>query len=311
MTTIHDIARESGYSAATVSRVLNHHKYVSPRVRAEVEAVIQRLNYVPNAVARDLSRGSTQTIGVVLPMLDHPYYTDLIAGIMKTAFTHHYRVVMLPSDYVRQVELDYLEQLRRHAYDGLIFTSHNLPLADLLRYQQFGPVVVCQDPGPLELPAAFTDRGTSYLEAMRWIQAQGATRVSLMLPRDPALSATASAMVAAFTAVFGHAPDPADNWVGSMTNEDGYAAGSFLAARQPDFIFANGDDIAAGVRRYYLDHQRPVPPMMGQENQLSGQLMNIATIDHHFKRVGAAALELAIGVRQGQVKIASDFIARS
>lgn len=57
MTNIHDIARLSGYSVSTVSRVINHQKYVADDKRAKVEAIMQELDYVPNRVARDLSRG--------------------------------------------------------------------------------------------------------------------------------------------------------------------------------------------------------------------------------------------------------------
>ncbi len=53
MTNIHDIARLSGYSVSTVSRVLNHQNYVSAKTRGDIEAVINKLDYVPNAVARN------------------------------------------------------------------------------------------------------------------------------------------------------------------------------------------------------------------------------------------------------------------
>ncbi|TAR47962.1 LacI family transcriptional regulator, partial [Lactiplantibacillus plantarum] len=86
MTNIHDIARLSGYSVSTVSRVLNHQNYVSAKTRGDIEAVINKLDYVPNAVARNLSRGATLTIGVVLPHVDHPYFTQLLHGIMRAAF---------------------------------------------------------------------------------------------------------------------------------------------------------------------------------------------------------------------------------
>ncbi|WP_225047735.1 LacI family DNA-binding transcriptional regulator [Lacticaseibacillus kribbianus] len=310
MTTIRDVAKKSGYSVATVSRVLNHKPYVKPAVRAAIEAVIQELNYVPNDVARDLSRGSTRAIGVVLPQFLHPYFTDLTVGIMDAAFAAGYNVVMLPSGYDPAVEKDYLEQLRRKAYDALIFTSHQLALAALEPYLAFGPVVVCQDPGATKLPAAYTDRGQSYDDALTWIRDRGFTRVGLMLPRKAALSATSQALVAAYTRVFGAAPDPALCWVDSMSYEDGVAAGAFFARAKADFVFANGDDIAAGVRQSYLDHGLAVPGLMGQENQLAGRLLGLPTIDHHFKRVGRAALELAIGRRSGRVVVPADFIAR-
>lgn len=48
MTNIHDIARLSGYSVSTVSRVINHQKYVADDKRKKIEALIKELDYVPN-----------------------------------------------------------------------------------------------------------------------------------------------------------------------------------------------------------------------------------------------------------------------
>ena len=310
MTNIHDIARISGYSVSTVSRVLNHRKYVSDAVRQRVQAVIDDLDYAPSEVARDLSRGKTRKIGVVLPVFVHPYYTALMQSITEAAFANGYQVTLLPSNYQPKLEKQFLEQFRRRSFDGLIFTSHEMPLAEVAKYQQFGPVVVCEDPGRVKIAAAFTDRKDSYREAFEWIKSRGYQRVSLMLPREPKLSATSRTMVEAYTAAFGAAPDPKVNWIGSMTNEDGKAAGAFFARVQPDFIFTNGDDIAAGVLEYYVEHGLQPPAMMGQENQTTGRLMGISTIDHHLEAVGQAALALATGEKPGTIEITSQFIAR-
>ncbi|WP_203632805.1 LacI family DNA-binding transcriptional regulator [Lacticaseibacillus suibinensis] len=310
MTNIRDIARESGYSVSTVSRVLNHRKYVSPAVRDHIEQVMQQLNYVPNAVARDLSSGHTKKIGVALAMVAHPYYTTLVKGITKAAFEEGYQVTLLPTDYDAKLERRYLEQLRQHAFDGLIFTSHSMPISEIAAAQAFGPVVICQDPGSVTIPAAFTDRQASYHEAFAWIKQAGYQRVGLMLPRDPNVSATASAMVQAYTGVIGAAPAAELTWIGSMAYADGLKAGALFAANGADFVFANGDDIALGVHDYYQQNNLPLPGLMGQENQVSSALLGISTIDHHFQAVGRAALALATGAKTGQIKIASDFIAR-
>ncbi|WP_225353501.1 hypothetical protein [Lacticaseibacillus thailandensis] len=97
-----------------------------------------------------------------------------------------------------------------------------------------------------------------------------------------------------------------------MSYSDGYAAAEYYHSQNlaPDFIFANGDDIAAGILQYYRDNHLQAPALMGQENQLSGQLLGIPTIDHHFRDVGAAALRLAIGAASGQFPVHSDFIPR-
>lgn len=133
-----------------------------------------------------------------------------------------------------------------------------------------------------------------------------------MLPRDPAESYTAAVMVKAYQQVFGEqAPAPLC-FTGAMVNNDGYAAGDYFVSQnlQPDFIFTNGDDIAAGVWQYYRRHHLTVPGLMGQENQLSGRILNIPTIDHHIDDVGMAAFRLAIGAASGRIAINSDFIAR-
>ncbi|MFD1393285.1 LacI family DNA-binding transcriptional regulator [Lacticaseibacillus jixianensis] len=310
MTNIRDIARLSGYSVATVSRVLNHRKYVSDAVRQRIESIIRELDYAPNDVARDLSRGKTMKIGVVLPVFVHPYYTVLTQSITQAAFAQGYQVSLLPSSYKPTLERRFLEQFKRQAFDGIIFTSHEMPLKALAAYQEFGPVVVCEDPGQLQIAAAFTDRQPSNEAAFTWIKQRGFKRVALMIPRAPRLSATARAIVAAYTTVFGQPPDPKLIWVGSMSNEDGQRAGTFLAKLKPDFIFTNSDDIAAGVMQSYLAQGLEPPVMMGQENQLTGRLMGMSTIDHHLEQVGQAAVDLATGAKSGRIKIASEFIAR-
>ncbi|WP_346348662.1 hypothetical protein [Pediococcus pentosaceus] len=79
--------------------------------------------------------------------------------------------------------------------------------------------------------------------------------------------------------------------------------------RQISF-FGNSDDIIAGIYQYYLDNNLELPALMGQENQISGSLLKIPTIDHHLKMIGQAACELAITGAIKSVSIESEFIIR-
>lgn len=169
MTNIHDIARLSGYSVSTVSRVINHQKYVADDKRAKVEAIMQELDYVPNRVARDLSRGRTKTIGVVLPYANHPYFARVVDGIVSAGFAAGYKIMLLPTNYDMTIERHYLEDLRSKAYDALIFTSRSSSLDTLERYRKYGQIVCCEDPGDdRALAAAYTDRMASYVTALRY-----------------------------------------------------------------------------------------------------------------------------------------------
>ncbi|MFB9768658.1 LacI family DNA-binding transcriptional regulator [Lactiplantibacillus modestisalitolerans] len=310
MTTIRDIARLSGYSVSTVSRVLNQQNYVAPATRAAIQRVIRQLDYAPNAVARTLSSGRTWNVGVVLPHADHPYFTQLLHGIVRAAFAANYHIVLLPSKWEAELELQYLEALRQHAYDALIFTSHGLPLSRLAAYHPAGRIVICQNPGTSPLPAAYAERTATYVAALQRLRAHGHRRVGILTSRPLAVSATTQAMVGAYEQVFHVGLPPERLRTGVITAADGeQAARALMAQAQPvSAILSNGDDIAVGARRAYLAAGQPVPELIGQEHQLSGEVLGLPTIDHHFETVGARAFGLAISRAPQNVAIPSELI---
>lgn len=65
MANIRDIAKITGYSVSTISRVINNHPYVDDKKREKVLKVMAELNYVPNRSAQNLSFGKTKNIGVI------------------------------------------------------------------------------------------------------------------------------------------------------------------------------------------------------------------------------------------------------
>ena len=58
---------------------------------------LQEVDYIPNAKARQLSYGKTKSIGVILPYTNHPYFDQLISGIIEEAFDYDYKVTLLPT----------------------------------------------------------------------------------------------------------------------------------------------------------------------------------------------------------------------
>ncbi|ETY73245.1 LacI family DNA-binding transcriptional regulator [Lactiplantibacillus fabifermentans] len=310
MTNIRDIARLSGYSVSTVSRVINRQNYVSEATRTAIQKVVDELDYVPNAVARDLSRGRTQNVGVVLPHSDHPYFTQLVHGIMRAAFEANYHVVLLPSKYDAALELQYLEDLRQKAYDALIFTSHGLPLTELNHYRRYGSIVVCENPQRCPIPAAYAERQATYEAAFNHLKQRGANHIGILASRDVAISATTQAMVQAYQTVFGQPLAAAAIFTGVATPADGDRAGQYFLTQIPtvDAVLTNGDDIAVGMLRAYRRAGVKPPYLIGQEHQLAGEALNLPTIDHHFEEVGARAFKLAITGQTQNVAIPSEFL---
>ena len=90
MVNIRQIAKISGYSVSSVSRVINNHPYVSSETREKILKVMKDLDYAPSIVAQELSSGNTYKIGVVIPHTRHPYFTQLLNGMMDAAQESRY-----------------------------------------------------------------------------------------------------------------------------------------------------------------------------------------------------------------------------
>ena len=84
-TTIHDIAKASGLSPSTVSRVLTNNPHVSAEAKRKVEEAISKTGYVPNGLARGLVTRRRNLIAVIIPEESNPFYVDIQSAINEVA----------------------------------------------------------------------------------------------------------------------------------------------------------------------------------------------------------------------------------
>ena len=78
---ITDIAKLSGVSKATVSRVLNNSPNVKEETREKIMKIIEKNNYYPNAIARNLSKRENNSIGVIIPDISNPFFAKIVDKI--------------------------------------------------------------------------------------------------------------------------------------------------------------------------------------------------------------------------------------
>ena len=83
--TIKDIAKELGVSVSTVSRALQDHPDISAPTKVMVKECAKRLRYKPNLMASNLRTSKNNTIGVVIPELNHHFFASVLDGIEQTA----------------------------------------------------------------------------------------------------------------------------------------------------------------------------------------------------------------------------------
>ena len=99
MSSIKDVAREAGVSTATVSHVINNTRFVSDEVRARVLGAVERCGYYPNAHARSLASGRSQTLGLVVSDLSNPFFPELVKSIEEAAFERGFDVLLSNTNY--------------------------------------------------------------------------------------------------------------------------------------------------------------------------------------------------------------------
>ncbi|NBA62987.1 LacI family DNA-binding transcriptional regulator [Enterococcus mundtii] len=306
MANIRDIAKRTGYSVSTVSRVINQHPYVDEAKRTEILKVIKELNYVPNANARQLSSGKTKNIGVILPYTNHPYFDQLLSGIIEVAFSEGYKVTLLPTNYQIKREQQYLEEFAAKAFDGLIITSRANPLELLLDYQRYGPIVFCEKIEDLEVTSVYIDRKQSITDGLSFLKDQGVKRLGVTLGRTGRMSYNSKITLKLCKEIFPEFNE-ADVYWQCIDTEHGKQAGGFFKERGIDGIFTNSDTVAAGVLQSYKNQKIPI---VGRENMLISELLNFSTIDHHLKQCGETAFRLFLNDTVEQVKIPYTFIQR-
>jgi LacI family transcriptional regulator len=253
--TIKEVAQHAGVSVATVSRVVNKSGYVSANLEERVRAAMRDLNYKPSALARSLRRQVTQTIGVLVPQLDQPFFSALAFAVEKTLFNRDYRALVCSSEESREKEDAYIDILLRQRVDGVVLapTGHNTE--NVHRLVDGGVPVVIVD---RDLPHVPVNRvlATNYegaLSGARYLIELGHRRIALIggAPHSEAMS---HRLEGARRALISAGCPPADDMI--VINrlpefEESYRAAQKLLARpleeRPTAIFALNDVMAMGV----------------------------------------------------------------
>ncbi len=148
MTTAKDVAAYAGVSTATVARVVGGYGYVSEETRRRVLEAVRALNYHPNAIARSMVKGSTNTIGLVVSDTANPFYPDVIRGVEDVCHRAGYNVILCNSDEDVEKEQRYLRVLMAKQIDGLIMTTTSDGVSYLLDITQRKIPVVMLDRAP-------------------------------------------------------------------------------------------------------------------------------------------------------------------
>ncbi|WAZ26279.1 LacI family transcriptional regulator [Streptomyces cinnabarinus] len=146
--TIADVARIAGVSKTTVSRVLNTRDEVDHSTRAHVREVIDRLGYVPSSGAVGLARGSSRTVGMLVPSLTWPWMGEVLQGVVDTVEAAGFGLLLFTCNRGADSVERFTSQVSARAFDGLLAVEPENTLEMLAALHRKGlPVVLIDDRG--------------------------------------------------------------------------------------------------------------------------------------------------------------------
>lgn len=118
-----DIARLSGVSIATVSRVINDNGRFSEETRKKVLQVIEETGYKMNYTAKSLRMNRSFTIGILVPDISNFFFSDVVQKIEEVLFDKGYSTIICNTARSQEKEVAYLKILEGKGVDGLIVIS--------------------------------------------------------------------------------------------------------------------------------------------------------------------------------------------
>ncbi|TSD90302.1 LacI family transcriptional regulator [Mycobacterium sp. KBS0706] len=263
MATIRDVAREAGVSPATVSRHLNGNIELPAETAGRIDAASKRLGYRPNLLAKRLSLGSSETIGLVTPEIANPFFAALAAAAEDEARRAGFSILLSSTGGDLEMEAASIDRLAARHVDGLLVLTNRVDdgrLRDLIDGRT-DVVLLDEDVPGANVTRIFVENEAGAYDATRHLIAAGHRRIAHIGGPEQLLSAQerfagfARAMAEAGLAV-------ADGMVrfGAYERDFGRdATRAILANGRPTAVFTGSDYIAIGVLQELAANGLSVP----------------------------------------------------
>lgn len=155
MVSINDVAKLANVSKSTVSLVINNTGYVSEETKKKIVAAMQELSYVPNQLGKNLSNRKSNIIGVVIPDIAHPFFSEFVKALEKDLFDQGYMLMVCSTLGRENVELEYLKWLENYTIDGIIMGVHTTDISHYIKTKR--PIVSLDRVISKEIPTVSSD----------------------------------------------------------------------------------------------------------------------------------------------------------
>ncbi len=304
--TIHDIAKKLNISASTVSRALKDNPIISEATRKRIKKAAEEMGYRPNIMAANFRTKRTNTIGVIVPLINRHFFSSVISGIEEVAYDQGFTVTISQSNDNLEKEQKIAYTLFSNRVDGVIL-SIGMETKEIDHLQLFAN---------RKVPMVFFDRIVEEIEthkiivndfegaykATQHLIEQGASRIAHI--GGPLNLKIYENRQKGYCKALSDAGIEVDNSLiinGNLRRDDGYKATKklVLAENRPDAIFCANDTTALSAIIFLQENGIKVPEevaIVGFSNEPFSQVVTptISTIRQPGFLIGKKAAELII-----------------
>jgi LacI family transcriptional regulator len=246
-----DVARSAGVSIATVSRYLNNSLQLPKTTVTRIRGAIDALGYQPNPHARSLSRGKSDTLGLVVPDITNPYFARLAAAVEREAARQGYGLTLCASLNTQEREREYLRRLSRVAVDGVIFVTNHADdgaLAEPIAASSRRIVILDEDVAGVRASKVFSDNEQGGFLAGRHLLDMGHHRIGFFGGPE-AMHSTRARLAGVRRAIADAGGEVSDVYCGEYSPEHGRACAERLMATKSaaTALLVSSDQIMIGA----------------------------------------------------------------
>ncbi|HWQ79153.1 MAG TPA: LacI family DNA-binding transcriptional regulator [Anaerovoracaceae bacterium] len=321
---IKEIARRAGVSVATVSRVLNHPESVAPGTKERILTVMEESEYTPNWFARGLNFNKTNTIGLVIPNILNPSYTEIAKGVEDVAHQKDHTVLFCNVEGSVEKERKYVDDLAKRRIDGIVLVSSLLEQEDVegIKKQGIPVVLIGENKGDIkDVPIVRIDCEGAAYKAVRHLIEIGYRDIAIIYGSTP--ERENKRKIEGYRQALTEAGIPErEEYLQEAANniEGGYIAAKRLIdlKRKPRAIFTTSDLLAFGAIDAMKDHGVKVPDeiaFVGFDNIRMSNLIDpkLTTIEKPLHKMGVVGARLLFDIidTKGEENNSRDILLQS
>jgi LacI family transcriptional regulator len=269
---LRDVAKSAKVSVGTVSNVLNRPEVVAADTLARVQATIKDLGFVPNGFARHLRSGNSRTLGLIVPDVSNPFFTEVARGVEDAASKRDYAVFLCNSDESAAKEDRYVNVLIQQQVRGVLITPADMKSDRIDSMRERGIAVALLDreiKGRKQCSVSVDDVHGGQV-AIEYLAGLGHTHIAWVCGPDSIPQvADRGAGVSKAAKVAGAKIETIHVSLMNATKGEEAARKILELAKMPTAIFCANDLLALGVMRVLQENKVRIPDqvsVLGYDN---------------------------------------------